>query len=353
MSTAAPAPARSRLRIPEAPRVPWEATPFPGTPVCPTLLTRFEIDYLHHLARNCTARGRIIDLGCFFGGSTEALAVGLRDNARFPMGWPAGPVLAYDSFVLCSWGERAMNCGLRAGECFMDRVRASLAPLGGLTDLRKGWIPGALASGDAERIYPEQEPIELLMIDCAKDWPVMSTILRVFGPHLEPGAVVVQQDFKHFSTPWIPVFHAMLTDCFSLLHSVPASASVSFRYEGGLTPERLADLPRTEDFAADDIDAVWDAAEGIFGPSLGEFGLVTLRLQRAHHFAYAGHWPRAAEALNRAEPGVAALAAETASKIAWERENALRNLAGRTRAEAAPGRPLSAAEQALIARAGA
>src|SRR5204863_8938324 len=95
-------------------------------------------------------------------------------------------------------------------------------------------------------------PIEILFVDAAKSWTLLNAILRVFGPHLEPGrSRVILQDFRHFYTYWLPlVFHGRPA-LWQEVEAVDVGTTVTF------TPRKLlAREPIRTGFSEDDFPFV-------------------------------------------------------------------------------------------------
>lgn len=274
---------------------PPQLTAYPGHMPVPTMLSRSEVDYLYALAASrYSGRGRIVDMGCFFGGSTMPLAAGLAANESVVT---KPDILTYDSFVMDADTAPRFPVGLSAGESFRPIFERYLRDHLPCITIREGWIPTELQPGDERRLYPEQEPVEILFIDLAKLWPVHDTILRVFGPRLIPGvSVVVQQDFKHHGTYWLGLHMLQLRDCFEPLHDIPGGASVSFLYKGGLETELPALVTRADipaaliDRAWQDVDAYWSAR--------GRAAIrLIMKLAAATHLADAGRFEESVECL--------------------------------------------------------
>jgi hypothetical protein len=86
----------------------------------PTTLARGELRMLHWLAREFDSDGDIVDAGCFLGGSTLALATGLKAN---PESSPERRIHTYDKFMTIA--ECLVD--LSAGDSFLPVFRANLA----------------------------------------------------------------------------------------------------------------------------------------------------------------------------------------------------------------------------------
>lgn len=261
---------------------PWNACPFPGRFTVPTMLTPEEVNYLHWLGRDYhTGAGRVVDLGCFFGGSTVALATGMMAN---PDARP--PLLTYDSFVMDSVAEKMFLHPYRDGESFRPIFDVMTTRVRDAVVVREGWLPESIDAAGERKLYTEQAPIEVLFVDVAKTWNVHLTVLRAFARHLIPGrSILVQQDFKHFYQFWIPIHMHQLRGCFRPVHDVPRSATMAFEYVGGLE-EELPELLRPGAVTdAGGVHALWDEVESFWSSS--PTALMTLKLNRAMHLNHA------------------------------------------------------------------
>lgn len=252
---------------------PWDARPYPGRPPVPTMLSRDEIDYLHWLAHEYRHE-QIVELGCFLGGSTHAMASAMADDSP--------KLLTYDAFETPE--GLPYTIPHEAGESFRPYFESRLGPLRERVTIREGSIPENPT--DAGALYSERAPVSVLFIDCAKRWGVHTTILKAFGPHLIPGrSIVVQQDFKTTQV-WTPLHMLQLRDCFTPVHDVPGW-TLGFRYEGGIGG-RLESLWSPDDFPVSELDAVWNEIDDWLA-SLGSAQLaLCLRMARARHLAHVG-----------------------------------------------------------------
>jgi len=195
---------------------------------------------LYWLARDhYRGAGRIVDGGCFTGGSTLALARGVVDG---PTGGGGRPIHVYDLFradeYMVEHYLRPAGLPHEAGDSFraeFDRTTRAVAPL-----LR-------VEEGDIQRIGWTGEPIEILFIDLAKDWDLNQALVRDFFPCLIPGrSIVVQQDFVFHFCPWVAVTMEHLADYFEYVGYVEHCSTVYLntrRIPAGALNVRLAELP--------------------------------------------------------------------------------------------------------------
>ncbi|HYY13208.1 MAG TPA: hypothetical protein VE758_02115 [Chthoniobacterales bacterium] len=185
-----------------------------------------EQDWLRtYAARTYHGRGAIVDLGCFLGATTIALAEGLTLNPRPPSG---AVIHAYDLF---SWGK-GFELWAKGKE-----VEGQI-PLGGsfrpefLKRIARWRDYIVVHEEDLARAQWQNGPIEFLLIDAMKTAETASAITHAFFPDVIPATgYVAHQDFAHAYTPWIHLIAYRLRDYFSLTADVPSSGTMVFRCE--------------------------------------------------------------------------------------------------------------------------
>lgn len=240
----------------------------PGSAATSLLMQR-ELNYLSWLASTLIGTGRVVELGCFLGGSSAALAHGAASNPRFRF-----PIISHDSFEIPNDYPSGFSSwftifGLGAGERFRDRFESNLGDALTMFEVREGWIPECRTREQETAIYPEQEPIELLFVDIAKAWGVHQSVMRTFARHLEPGGVLVQQDFFDLFTPWIALHMWQLRDLFEPLDVIHGSATVSFRCLGPCA-DRLGTLwTLAECESRETRRRIWEQVRSYWGGVLG------------------------------------------------------------------------------------
>jgi hypothetical protein len=231
----------------------WETTDLPiALRDIPTMISLQERALLYCLTRDRYAGfGKIVDAGCFLGGSTLALAQGLLD--RDP---PVHEriIHTFDLFRLDEGSYQpyaSILDGLRPG----DSLRSTFETLlGNCTEIVH------VKEGDVRNEEWDFGPIEILFIDLAKDWSINDHIARTFFPSLIPGrSVVIQQDYLHEWTPWLHITMELLGDAFEYCGSVPFS-SVVFVPRRKIRVEELpknlfTDIPNDQKLALFDCSA--------------------------------------------------------------------------------------------------
>jgi hypothetical protein len=200
----------------------WQSVELP-TPVrkVVTMLSKEERQFLYALGRDYwTGGGAIVDAGCFLGGSTLALAMGVLANPRQLA--RQGAIHSYDLFVADAHqaGSYLKTFGTFAPG---DSVRP-------VFDYQTAGVSAVLNVHEGDlRSFPwtASAPIEILFIDVSKTWALNDFIVRQFFPRLIPGhSIVVQQDYVHPTCPWLAVTMEYFADYFELLAYVPYNSMI-------------------------------------------------------------------------------------------------------------------------------
>jgi hypothetical protein len=200
---------------------PWrdERLPF-GVGGIPTMLSKPERRLLYALARDYAAGdAAIVDAGCFLGGSTAALLMGVRDRGSR---WKGPPVASYDLFRVEPYTVERFFAedALRVGESFRNRFDRNVAGFD---------TPHVVHEGDITEIGWSGEPIDILFLDVLKTSEINDAVLRDFFPSLRPGrSVIVHQDYGCGWTPWIPITVELMGDSLRLVDGIEWGSHVFF-----------------------------------------------------------------------------------------------------------------------------
>jgi hypothetical protein len=231
--------------------VPWRALDVSGRDVnpIPSMITEDEALYLHWLAR-CRYRGlgAIVDGGPLLGGSTVALAEGLRRNAQ--VSERRGRIHSYDLFEYTPLMTRVFR-GRKApapGASLLAEFQRNVQP----------WHDSIVVyPGDVCDRQWTGGPIEILFIDLAKTWDIQRHLLREFFPHLVPGvSVVVQQDYFFVSCYWIHLVMEALSPYFRI-SAMPEGPTLAFDLVAPIPPH-LLERDYEHAFTRDDAVALMD-----------------------------------------------------------------------------------------------
>jgi SAM-dependent methyltransferase len=188
----------------------WRQHPVPAASAnIPTMLVPDELRLLSYLAENYYAgAGAIIDGGSFLGGSTVALAEGLRRNPLRLRHASDKVIHSFDKFEVEEWTRGVyFPESTKAGDDFRETFERNIAPYRELVEVHAGDVCAQQWSG---------EPIEILFIDLAKNWTVCDHVTWQFFPHLIPGrSLVIQQDYLyHHWVAWLHVTMEFYADYF-------------------------------------------------------------------------------------------------------------------------------------------
>ncbi len=187
----------------------------------PTMLIPDELRLLHYLADECyTGAGAIVDAGCFLGGSTLALADGLRRNLQRRRRVEEKLIHTYDRFDIEDYTiDRFFSGSAQAGESFRPFFDRNTAPYATLVEVHAGDVCS----------WPWQGgPIEILFIDIAKHWTVCDWVTFQFFPWLIPGkSLVIQQDYLYDNwTGWLHVTMEFYSDYFEYVCDTGVNSAV-------------------------------------------------------------------------------------------------------------------------------
>ena len=116
--------------------------------------------------------GAIVELGCWLGASSVALAEGLRRRGSETV------IRSFDLFRWEPYMENVTHVGLREGEDFLPLYMQEIGDYARWIRPQKQDL--------MDYTWPEG-PIEILFIDSAKTWDLVNAVLKGFGPHLVPG----------------------------------------------------------------------------------------------------------------------------------------------------------------------
>jgi hypothetical protein len=193
------------------------------------MLSAQELELLYFSARDhYTGRGEIVDGGAFLGGSTLALACGVRDNSTLAN--RRGRLHSYDRFISDKYVAQFVP-GYPEGSSTRPYYDGVIADVAEHVMVHEGDI--------TTMPWPADREIEILFIDVAKSWDVNDHLLQDFFPRLIPGvSTVIQQDYHWPHTPWLSVTMELLADHVTYLGSMPW-ATAYYRWERAIAPGEL------------------------------------------------------------------------------------------------------------------
>lgn len=223
----------------------------------PTMLIEDELRLLNYLAQDVyTGAGAIVDAGSFLGGSTVALAEGLRRNHRWTRNAAQKPIHSYDRFEVEEW-TRGIYFPQETpeGTSFREKFDQNIARYSDLVEVHAGDIREHPWNGGA---------IEILFIDVAKHWRVCDWVTWQFFPHLIPGrSFVVQQDYLyHHWVAWLHVTMELYADYFEYVCDTEMNSAV-FLNTKAIPPDVLR-RNSVESLTVDERIALMDRAASRF-----------------------------------------------------------------------------------------
>jgi len=152
-----------------------------------------------------TGEGEIVDLGCLLGGTTIAMARGLKHNRkRINTHYR---IHSFDRFIYDDWmadfpGRPSGHFSI--GDSFYGEFLARI------TKFHRLVAPYPV---DLTTYRWHGQPIELLVSDASKSLSLCIKIVNSFYPSLLPdSSFLFEQDFLHWYTPWIHLVNFRLRD---------------------------------------------------------------------------------------------------------------------------------------------
>lgn len=204
----------------------------------PGMTSSAERHAARELARNLEGGGKVIDLGCWLGSLSAALASGLKANKSAGR---TSKVIAYDLF---EWSEGYMErdwpgsrVGLKEDDDFLPWFKK-------MTENWKHWID--VRKCDLSNVNWSEGKISLLVVDAMKTEELARHIMATFYPSLLPGAHVFHQDFCHFHTWWIHLYHFKIRRKFKLTDTVDGSGTVVFQLLEPFSQSEVEDVLATD-----------------------------------------------------------------------------------------------------------
>ncbi|MEM1079671.1 MAG: hypothetical protein AAGI09_14225 [Pseudomonadota bacterium] len=193
----------------------------------PTMLAPQERQFYYWAARDwARGDGALVDLGAFAGGSTARFAAGASDAGH-------GAIIhAYDRFTAKEQTKQnvlyAAGVPPFDGRDILPLAQSFLAPWAAQMRYHVGHIPDLGWPGGK---------IELLAVDAAKIATTTDLIAAQFFPALIPGrSLLIQQDFLHWSQPWLAAQMWRMRDAFLPVAHAPRD-TITFLCTAPVTPE--------------------------------------------------------------------------------------------------------------------
>ena len=252
----------------------------------PGMVTSAEMDFFREsAARYAGKEGAIVDLGCWLGATSIALAQGLLDHGSQADN-RTEKVFGFDRFVWEEWMPAHIPSGhYHAGESFLPEARRLVSDHGG--DRIE------LIQADLTLFEWRDGPIKILLVDAMKSESIASQITTSFFPSLMPGGLLIHQDFKHYYTSWIHVIQHRLRRYFRLDASVPRSATVAFEVIAPVPKEVVDQATDLSTIPDDEVAASFRYSLDLVGPD----DCVNVAAAHVMQYVHLGRKDRALETL--------------------------------------------------------
>ncbi|HEY6111729.1 MAG TPA: hypothetical protein VIV62_04385 [Chthoniobacterales bacterium] len=250
-----------------------------------------------YAARSYRSVGAIVDLGCFLGGTTIALAEGLALNRKAQR----QQIHAYDLFTWNegyeAWAKDTELAGrFRPGESFLPEFLNRTEPWRDYIVVHEEDLRTAKWTGG---------PIEFLYVDAMKSPRVAAAIVSNFFPYLIPGkSYIAHQDYPHYVTWWVHILAYRLRDYFTFAADLPQSTL--FRLKRELDPQLLASDLSPATVAPAEIEGAFDYSLRL----VGKEKKANVIAAKANAYIARGEVTRADEILKQSRHGPESIADE-------------------------------------------
>lgn len=208
-------------------------------------------------ARYVGREGAIVDLGCWLGSTSIALAQGILSHGS-KVDNSNEKVFGFDLFQWEGWmPARIPYCLYEPGESFLPEARRVVREHGGARV--------ELIQTDLGLYQWSGGPIKILLVDAMKNEELAIRIPRNFFPSLVPGSLLIHQDFKHYYTSWIHVLQYQLRQFFRFYRSVPWG-TVAFEVLASIPGEAVDRATEFAKILDDETDASFRHSLELVGP---------------------------------------------------------------------------------------
>ena len=226
----------------------------------PSMATEGEKALLYWLAKTYyRGDGLIIDAGIFLGGSTNALATGIKQNSVISQ--PVGKsIFSYDIAIWVDSMNRYLEYEgvkraldgtiLQNGDSFEPVLSTLLASHVDVVELVIGNILDVVWAG---------RPIEIAFYDCLKTNDRDLAVFKAFAPHFIPHhTIILQQDFFHEGAAYNKIRQEYFSEYFEYLGQV--STTAVFRLVRAIPGQQISSDPVSALPLQDKIDLLCRAA---------------------------------------------------------------------------------------------
>jgi hypothetical protein len=188
---------------PEPERDAWRAQELSAaTQAIPGMIRQDTMKYYKWLGSRVSGRGAVVELGCWLGQSTAALAEGLADNPAFN----GRKLQVFDKFEWDAWlcdyvacfeqelrmeGHSLAASPPQAGDSYLDAFNASCAAHRDLIETHPCYLYNEGESGHLPPLNWSGEPIELIIDDLGNASAMIERVWAIFAPSFIPGVTIL------------------------------------------------------------------------------------------------------------------------------------------------------------------
>jgi hypothetical protein len=217
--------------------------------------------WFNYTSERYTGKGAIVDLGCWFGSTTIALAEGLSKNPSEKA--RDAKIEAMDLFKWKEWMEYSVKGSVYEGR-FKDDDDFQEVFLEITAPYRNNIV---CTKADLSKYRWKGGDIEFLLVDAMKSWKLSNNIQRSFYPFLVPGlSVLLHQDFAHYYPIWIHLHQYRLREYFNPLPDTIQCNSLAFEYVKRIPPELLEKPLSIDDFTPSEIEDAFAYSLSLVAP---------------------------------------------------------------------------------------
>jgi hypothetical protein len=272
--------------------------------------------FLYHFFRQVwSGQNSVIEIGPFLGGTTRAIALGMRDNARLS---PEAKLLTFDRFsqyysvqAFMSRLEPLVARGVLSRHDFEnlgDRVEffELFKKIHQSHDYYARVVPQNRPvpdkpqhTGAAYFALPEGTKSNAVFVDGCKSWFGTKFFMREVSKVVDSGSYFIFQDYGHYTCFWIAAFVETFRDHFELLSYVDDTYTFVL-----VKPLRIDDIEQRfpdapAGFTAGEFSMLFDRLADEAAMREDYFAVVRHSMQKAAAFAYLDNKSESRAILNR------------------------------------------------------
>lgn len=268
----------------------WRDVAPPFVNPIPSMITPDEATFLYWISRDIyTGEGSILDMGPLAGGSTYALASGLRDNEAVQADCKSGRIQSFDLWRYLE--DHQVFFPDLAKPADGDLLPAVIANLGALSTFVTHH------KGDINLHKFQPQPVEIAFVDIAKTPETWHHIAHGVLPSLIPGGLLLQQDLVSVDCPWLQMFMVDFAEYFEIMDS-PIGGTVAYRLTKPLPLSAIsAYYDSGDDYQHCDVDLAVEKFACLENQFVGLYRLV-IRSGAGHFLASRGRYQEVEEIIN-------------------------------------------------------